>query len=291
MSEQQLQLDDKIQIKTNFSDKLNNNDNDNIYTVRLRNNKYILKNIYGRMFMQSVCCIYDIITELDKMILSDNWFHSYKVIKKEPIIFINSINLEHIKIENYKVAFLNESIEASKFPMSNKTKSLNSDITKVTKLLSNSDIGSGHSCFNKGITIYMDLTATNKFWVQWQRYHHQEIISSESTMHKLSKFVLDDDIFINYTDKVIISRLQVLQTNYNKNPTQANYLKLMYSCPSGLKLKTGVILNLEQIRTMVKQRCNHKLPEWQELCKWFTECEEFKDLIDWKKLLNTVNIH
>jgi hypothetical protein len=289
MSKQQLQFDDRIQIKTTFSDK-----SEDIYTVSLQNNEYVLKNIYGRIFMQKVNCIDDIITELDKMMLIDKWFISYKIIKKEKeekIKFINPINLEYIKIENFQVAFLDASIKASKFPMSDKTKSLNSDITKVTKLLSNSDIGSGHSCFNKGITIYMDLTATNKFWVQWQRYHHQEIISSESTMHKLSKFVLDDDVFINYTDKVIISRLQVLQTNYNKNPTQANYLKLMYSCPSGLKLKAGVILNLEQIRTMVKQRCNHKLPEWQELCKWFTECEEFKDLIDWKKLLNTVNIH
>jgi len=193
--------------------------------------------------------------------------------------------LNYISINNFKVAFLEDSIRASKLPMWTKEGEPNTDVTNTYKSLINSPIGSGHSCVAKGVLVYMELTATTKFWVQFQRYHHQEIISSQSTMHKLAKFNLDSDgMFINYVDKEIINRLKELQKIYNNNPTKENYLNLIYSHPSGLKLKAGITLNLEQIKTMAIQRHNHKLPEWREFISYLVNREEFNEILTKSKI-------
>lgn len=128
--------------------------------------------------------------------------------------------------------------------------------------LTKAPLNSGHPNFLTGILVSMDVTFTNKVFVEWQRYHFQQIVTSQSTMHKLSKFNLDD-AFIEYVDAHIIIHLKALQKEYNNNPTKENYLRLLYSCPSGLKLTARITTNYLQLMTMYKQRVNHRLPEWQ----------------------------
>ena len=137
--------------------------------------------------------------------------------------------------------------------------------------LTKAPLNSGHPNFLTGILVSMDVTFTNKVWVEWQRYHHQQIITSQSTMHKLSKFNLDN-AFIEYVDPHIIIHLKALQKEYNNNPTKENYLRLLYSCPSGLKLTARITTNYLQLMTMYKQRRNHRLEsEWGTFCKQLTE--------------------
>lgn len=136
--------------------------------------------------------------------------------------------------------------------------------------LAKAPLNSGHPNFLTGVLVSMDVTFTNKVWVEWQRYHFQQIVTSQSTMHKLSKMNLDE-AFIEHTDKIIIDRLKELQKQYNENPTKENYLKLLYSCPSGLKLTARVTTNYLQLMTMYKQRRNHRLIEWQDFCKQLLE--------------------
>ena len=152
--------------------------------------------------------------------------------------------------------------------------------------LAKAQLNSGHPNFLTGILVSMDVTFTNKVYVEWQRYHFQQIITSQSTMHKLSKFNLDE-AFIEYTDPMIVERLKELQKQYNDNPTKENYLKLVYSCPSGLKLTARVTTNYLQLMTMYKQRRNHRLIEWQDFCKQlldelplFYELLEVNDSLD-----------
>ena len=132
-------------------------------------------------------------------------------------------------------------------------------------------LNSGHPNYLTGILVSMDVTFTNKVWVEWQRYHHQQIVTSCSTMHKLSKFNLDE-AFIEYVDPCIIIHVKALQKEYNENPTKENYLRLLYSCPSGLKLTARVTTNYLQLMTMYKQRRNHRLEsEWGSFCKQLIE--------------------
>ena len=133
--------------------------------------------------------------------------------------------------------------------------------------LTKAPLNSGHPNFLSGILVSMDVTFTNKVFVEWQRYHFQQIVTSQSTMHKLSKFNLDN-AFIEYVDPHIIIHLKALQKEYNNNPTKENYLRLLYSCPSGLRLTARITTNYLQLMTMYKQRRNHRLEsEWGVFCK------------------------
>ena len=111
-----------------------------------------------------------------------------------------------------------------------------------------------------------DLTCTIKMWTEFERYHFAQIVSSQSTMHRLSKMKLDV-AFTPYTDSKIIERLQTLQKRYNEEPNESNFLTLLYSCPTGLDLTARVTTNYRQLKTILKQRHNHKLPEWRSFCK------------------------
>ena len=129
------------------------------------------------------------------------------------------------------------------------------------KRLGNTPIGSGHDNFLKGITVVFDVDFTNKVWVQAERYHWFEIISSMSTVHALTKTQIDEYMFCEWTDKVIIDRLIEIQKTYTKNPTKDNLLRLLYSCPAGITVRAGITTNYRQLKTIYEQRHNHTLPE------------------------------
>ena len=154
--------------------------------------------------------------------------------------------------------------------LQNELKTLSEDLTnnkhyKRALKLTKAALNSGHPNFLSGILVSMDVTFTNKVWVEWQRYHFQQIVTSQSTMHRISKFDLDE-AFIEYVDQEVIERLKELQKEYNDNKTMDNYLKLLYSTPSGLKLTARVTTNYLQLMTMYQQRHLHRLPEWRQFC-------------------------
>ena len=145
--------------------------------------------------------------------------------------------------------------------------------------LAKSPLNSGHCSALKGIVVNMDITFTNKAWIELQRYHFIDIITGMSTMHRISKFDLEA-AFNEYTDSVIIERLKELQQQYLETKDKEDYLKLLYSTPSGLLMTGRVTTNYLQLMTMWEQRHNHRLTEWRCFCK---ELEEklplFKDLL------------
>ena len=144
--------------------------------------------------------------------------------------------------------------------------------------LGNTPMGSGHGSFLKGIVVNLDLTLTNKAWIEFQRYHFADIITGMSTMHRIARFDLDKS-FNEFVSPQIIAELQKIQQIYQENPTKENYLKLLYSTPSGLELTNRITTNYLQLRTMYYQRRNHRLPEWREFCQWMEEnLPYFKEL-------------
>ena len=145
------------------------------------------------------------------------------------------------------------------------------------KRLANTPIGSGHDNFLKGITVTFDVDFTNKVWVQAERYHWFEIISSMSTVHALTKTEIDESMFSEWTDKFIISRLIEIQQMYRNNPANDNLLRLLYSCPAGITVRAGITTNYRQLKTIYEQRHNHVLPEWREFCKALLTLPYFKE--------------
>ena len=140
----------------------------------------------------------------------------------------------------------------------------NRHYARALKLLK-APLNSGHCSFAKGIVVNMDITFTNKAWIEFQRYHFADIITGMSTMHRISKFDLEA-AFNEYTDSVIIERLKELQQVYNETKSKEDYLKLLYSTPAGLKMTGRISTNYLQLMNIWSQRHNHRLPEWRQFC-------------------------
>lgn len=181
-------------------------------------------------------------------------------------------------ISNVQVYGLEESIKRSKYPMSTDTSTCTTEPTKTTYSLGRASVGSGHDNWLNGVIVQFDLTFTNKAWVEAERYHFLDFISSQSTMHRITKFDLDK-AYIEYTDPRIIEIMQQLVDQYNADPTPDNYLKVLYSNPAGFKLTAGMTTNYRQLKTIYYQRKNHRLPEWRVFTDWITTLPMFKELI------------
>lgn len=136
--------------------------------------------------------------------------------------------------------------------------------------LAKAPLNSGHVSFAKGIVVSMDITFTNKAWIEFQRYHFADIITGMSTMHRISKFDLNE-AFNEYVDPQIIERLKELQETYLATKDKEDYLKLLYSTPAGLEMTGRVTTNYLQLMNMWQQRHNHRLPEWRQFANELVE--------------------
>lgn len=186
-----------------------------------------------------------------------------------------------INICNVRVYGLEESMVASGYPMRTdlpqKMYALGEkDILRANKL-AGSPMGEGHDNFLNGVVVQFDLTAPIKVWTEAQRYHFLDFVSSASTMHRLSKMTLDD-AFDSSVDESIIAIVKELQEKYNTTGAKEDYLKLLMSCPVGLNLTARMTTNYRQLKTIYRQRKNHRLPHWHDFCDWIETLPWAKEL-------------
>ena len=182
-------------------------------------------------------------------------------------------------VKNVAVFGLNESIKASGLPMlkAHPTGFWGYDQAdeERAKKLGKAPIGSGHDNFLKGIVVQFDLTASEKMWPELQRYHFIDFVSSMSTMHRLH--VMDRQ-YSEHTAPEVISAFEEVVECYNEVPTEANFLRMIYSYPSGLLLTARLTTNYQQLKTVYAQRKNHRLPEWRLFCQWIETLPMAKEL-------------
>lgn len=181
-------------------------------------------------------------------------------------------------ISEVNIYNLENAIKGSKYPMAVDLDKLTDETTKTVKALASSKQGEGHDQFLTGVLVSFDLTLTNKAWVEAERYNFLNFISSQSTMHRISKFDLDKQ-YIEYVDNRIIEIMNELKDKYNETKDKEDYLRLLYSNPCGFKLTAKMVTNYRQLKTIYKQRRQHRLPEWQVFCDWIETLPKFKELI------------
>lgn len=184
-------------------------------------------------------------------------------------------------VNNVKVYGLEESIKRAKYPMSTDIDKLNSELTNGIKSLSNSGRGEGHDQWLTGVIVQFDLTFTVKAWTEAERYHFFDFVSSQSTMHRITKFNLDE-AYSKYVDPRMIKIMKEKVAAYNECEDDkikaVRYLEILYSNPCGFKLTAGMTTNYRQLKTIYHQRKTHRLPEWREFCSWVETLPMFKEL-------------
>lgn len=182
-----------------------------------------------------------------------------------------------MKIENVKVYDLEESILASGYPMQTEIQmhELNEkDLRRANKLsgLATTD-NPAHGQFLTGIRVAFDLTFSNKAWVEAERYRFLEFVSSQSTMHRITRFNLRDQ-YNKYVDPRVIDIMVEKVAEYNAmndsdpGAKTEKYLEILYTNPAGFELTARMTTNYRCLKNIYKQRRDHRLPEWREFCKW-----------------------
>ena len=208
-------------------------------------------------------------------------------------------------ISNACVYDLDECLHAAGFPMRTSTEweeSRESEIKRGSNLSHAADWQGAHDQFLTGIRVSFDLTFTNKAWVEAERYRFLEFVSSQSTMHRITKFDLRNQ-YNEYVDPRIIEIMEEKVNQYNaiqaelgrtpiedtynrerlKNLAIQKYLEILYSNPAGFKLTARLTTNYRCLKNIWRQRRNHRLPEWREFCKWIETLPYAKELICYEK--------
>ena len=182
-------------------------------------------------------------------------------------------------VSNVRVYGLDEAVQGAKFSFAVDPSQVTTDITPTTEKLAQAPIGSGHDNFLNGVIVQFDLTFTNKVWVEAERYHFLDFVSSQSTMHRITKFDLDQ-AYISYTDPRIIAIMKEKVMKYNdlqkeavdhpelRSQVEEAYLEILYSNPAGFRLTARMTTNYRQLKTIYRQRKDHRLPEWRLFCQW-----------------------
>ena len=204
-------------------------------------------------------------------------------------------------VSNIRIYDLDECFHASGYPMRTSTEweeARESELKRGVNLSQAADWQGAHDQFLTGIRVSFDLTFTNKAWVEAERYRFLEFVSSQSTMHRITKFNLRNQ-YTEYVDPRIIEIMEekVAQHNkllaelaqtptddeYNrerlKNLITQKYLEILYSNPAGFMLTARLTTNYRCLKNIWRQRRNHRLPEWRAFCKWIETLPYAKELI------------
>lgn len=198
----------------------------------------------------------------------------------------------NIRVTNAYCYDLANTLVASAYPMLTKVvprDANESDVKRAVKL-ANTPAGSGHNNFLCGIRVSFDLTVPRYIWQEAQRYHWFDIVSSQSTMHKITEMSLETSEFTKDTPVWSIETLRAAVFECNTDKTECSFRKLKSSIPEGLLLTTRISTNYQQLRTMYHQRKFHRSQEWQQFCEWIQELPYGKELITSETLCSKSNI-
>ena len=189
-------------------------------------------------------------------------------------------------VSNVKVYGFEDAVKGAKYSYATDINKISDEVTKTTESLACSPAGSGHDQFMTGIVVQFDLTFSNKAWVEAERYKFLNFVSSQSTMHRITKFNLDE-VYMEYTDPRIIAIMKEKVAEYNvfmnriaeekekgndvrdlRKEADLRYLEILYSNPAGFRLTAKMTTNYRALKTIYHQRKDHRLPEWKAFCAW-----------------------
>lgn len=130
----------------------------------------------------------------------------------------------------------------------------------------------GHNNFLESIYLWLDVTASLKWWKQADRYRLSTKQSS-STMHTILKRPLTQEDFESNIPNDWLDYLNAMIQN-------KNFDIVTDLLPSSFLQRRIWVMNYKCLRNIIAQRKNHKLKDWKFFClKICLECKhrEFLD--------------
>lgn len=147
------------------------------------------------------------------------------------------------------------------------------DLSLMRKLAA---AGPDHRKFMRMLVVDADITAPLYWWKEFDTYKVGTVANSCSTMHTIhTKPITLDDFSVDGTGNVsaivleeTIGYLEDLRKKYLETKDRQWWRALIQLLPSSYNQRRTVQLNYEVLANIYRSRKNHKLDEWQELCKW-----------------------
>lgn len=206
------------------------------------------------------------------------------------------MKLEYLKTFNFEGA-----IRGMRNPMNSWNKS-DSDFRGNIPKLGENDLnlakrliraGGEHRKFLRQIFICFDLTAPLYFWKEFDTYKVGTTANSTSTMHKLASTPITEECFeLENLDMVISSGKNIdgeyefyfydyfedvmiaceeLRVRYNHTKDKRYWKALIQLLPESWLQTRTVTMNYENVYSIIRQRSNHKLSEWNWLIEQFKQ--------------------
>lgn len=169
-----------------------------------------------------------------------------------------------------------------------------------------SNAGTEHRKYMRMMPVYVRITAPLYWWKEFDTYKVGTVANSCSTMHKIAEkeFTLEDfshehllnmanndagdALFLNDANNIrvdgddllglTINVLNYYRGRYIKTKDKRYWWQLIQLLPSSYNQTRNVMLNYEVLANIYRQRKNHKLDEWREVCKWI-ESLPYSELI------------
>lgn len=157
------------------------------------------------------------------------------------------------------------------------------DISLMQRL---SNAGTEHRKYMRMMPVYVRITAPLYWWKEADTYKVGTVANSCSTMHKIQdkEFTLDDfstEHFRLISERCLKDTIDVLngyRNDYIKTKDKDYWWQMIQLLPSSYNQIRNVMLNYEVLTNIYRQRKNHKLDEWREVCKWI-ESLPYSELI------------
>lgn len=179
-----------------------------------------------------------------------------------------------IKVENIKVYNIARAVYSARNPLNSWSRS-DSDLEH--DILGKNDLdlahrlyvaGTEHRKFLRQIFVSMDITGPIYWLSELDTYKVGTVRNSCSFMHKgvAKPFEISD--FSTHTDNLyrwvdILADLNELRDEYLKTKDPEIFNQIRCLLPSGYNQRFTYTMNYENVVTMIRQRENHRLPEWR----------------------------
>ena len=141
--------------------------------------------------------------------------------------------------------------------------------------------GTDHRKFMRMITVYLDITAPQFWWYEFDTYHVGTVKNSCSKMHKIHAYPFTIDNFTHEgCDEVslatnvlnqVVEACDILRERFNNTKDKKYWRALIEILPSAYNMKASVMLNYEVLANIYQSRKDHKLDEWHTFCHWIEE--------------------
>lgn len=144
--------------------------------------------------------------------------------------------------------------------------------------------GSVEAKYRRMIVVYCDITAPLYWWKEFDTYKVGTVANSCSTMHKIhaKEFELDDfscehlsgiDIGQGVGSPIqelknTIRMLNECRNLFLQTKDKHYWWQIIQLLPSSYNQRRTVMMNYEVLTNIYKNRKDHKLDEWRELCEW-----------------------